>query len=287
MSGKMAPVKGESGYICFRNASYSYPGSSGRAYAMQGINITVRRGGFTAVMGANGSGKTTLARHINGLLLPTSGEIIFDGLNTRDPANIFEIRRRVGFVFQNPDNQLVGATVEEDLAFGPENAGLDPSVIRESVAFAMRAAGIEHLAKRPPQALSGGQKQLVAIAGALAMKAECLVLDEPTAMIGPEGKRLVTGLLKEISSGLGITVILITHFPEEAVLADRVLVMDGGRIVMDGPPSEVFKSGSLLEETGLELPGPEELARRLRRRGVALPDPVLTVDELVDGLCRL
>ncbi|MFZ5634498.1 MAG: energy-coupling factor transporter ATPase [Bacillota bacterium] len=265
--------------------TFSYGGAAG--HALDGITAAIDRGGFTAVIGPNGSGKSTLARHINGLLLPLAGSVTVAGMDTRNPRCIPEIRRRVGFVFQNPDNQLVGATVEEDIAFGPENLGHSPASIRESVDFAMEVAGIKDLAGRAVHTLSGGQKQQLAIAGALAMRTECLVLDEPTSMLGPAGRRAVMDLIRKLAAGLGMTVILVTHFMEEAVFAGRVLVLHRGRIVMDGTPAEVFKSYGLLSGMGLELPGPADLARRLRMYGVTLPDPVLTVDELVTCLCRL
>lgn len=239
------------------------------------------------MIGPNGSGKSTLARHINALLLPTSGTVTVDGMDTGNPLHIPEIRRRVGFVFQNPDNQLVGTTVEEDIAFGPENLGRDPASIRESVRSAMDLTGIGDCARRPPHMLSGGQKQLLAIAGALAMNTRCLVLDEPTSMIGPAGRQSVMGLIRKLRSDLNMTLVMVTHLMEEAVFADRVLVIDRGRVVMDGTPAEVFGSYSLLSGIGLDLPGPAELSRRLREYGLDLPDQVLTVDELVTCLCRL
>lgn len=208
-------------------------------------------------------------------------------METGNALHIPEIRRRVGFVFQNPDNQLVGTTVEEDIAFGPENLGMDPPAIRESVLYALAVTGLEALAERPPHTLSGGQKQQLAIAGAVAMKTECLVLDEPTSMLGPAGKRSVMDLLRKIKKDLGMTVVLVTHSIEEAVSADRVLVIHKGRVFMDGTPEEVFRSRGVLTGIGLEIPGPMELALRLWERGVPTPDPVLTVDELVNFLCRL
>ena len=264
---------------------YRYPGAA--CNALDDVQVGVRRGSFTAVIGLNGSGKSTLARHMNGLLVPGAGAVVVDGLNTGDPRNIPEIRRRVGFVFQNPDNQLVGATVEEDIAFGPENLGLSPASIREAVDYALEVTGLAGLAQRPTQALSGGQKQLLAIAGSLAMRTRCLVLDEATAMIGPAGRRRILDLIKKLVNQFSMTLVLITHFMEEAVLADRVLVMHRGRIIMEGTPAQVFRSGSLLTGTGLALPGPADLACRLRSYGLNLPDPVLSLDELVDSICRL
>ncbi|MHB8916753.1 MAG: energy-coupling factor transporter ATPase [Desulfocucumaceae bacterium] len=265
--------------------TYRYGGTAGSA--LDGITTTVRRGQFTAVIGPNGSGKSTLARHMNALLLPSSGTVTVDGMDPAIPGNIPEIRRRVGFVFQNPDNQLVGTTVEEDIAFGPENLGRDPASIRDAVDFALEATGLGELAGRPPHMLSGGQKQLLAIAGALAMKTGCLILDEPTSMLGPSGRRSVMNIVRRLKKDLKITVVLVTHLMEEAVLADRVLVLHRGRVAAEGTPAEVFSSGSPLPGIGLELPGPVELAGRLRQYGVELPDPVLTVDELVACLCRL
>lgn len=275
----------EGGYICLKGVTYRYGGASGNA--LDGITAAVQKGGFTAVIGANGSGKSTLARHMNALLRPAAGTVTVAGMDTGDPRHIPEIRRRVGFVFQNPDNQLVGTTVEEDIAFGPRNIGQSPARIRESLRFAMEVAGLEELAKRPPHMLSGGQKQQLAIAGAVAMRTECLVLDEATSMLGPAGRRSVVELIKKLKNDLNMTVILVTHFMEEAVFADRVLVIQRGRIAMDGTPAEVFKYGSRLSGMGLELPGPEALAGRLRAYGLDLPAPVLTVDELVACLCRL
>lgn len=264
---------------------YRYGGASGNA--LDGITTTIKKGGLTAVIGANGSGKSTLARHINALLLPKEGTVTVAGMETGNLLSIPEIRRRVGFVFQNPDNQLVGTTVEEDIAFGPQNTGQSAASIKESVQFAIEVAGLKELAKRPPHMLSGGQKQQLAIAGAVAMRTECLVLDEPTSMLGPAGRRSVVELIKKLITNLKMTVVLVTHFMEEAVFADRVLVISKGRIVMDGAPAEVFKSGSLLSGMGLDLPGPEDLAGRLRAYGLDLPAPVLTVDELVACLCLL
>ena len=198
-----------------------------------------------------------------------------------------EIRRRVGFVFQNPDNQLIGATVEEDIAFGPENMGYSPSSIREAVEYALVVTGLKDLANRPTHFLSGGQKQQLAIAGAVAMKTDCLILDEPTSMLEPAGRSSVLRLLKRIINELKITVVLVTHFMEEAVLADRVLVMAGGGIALDGTPSEVFRSNGKMEEIGLSPPGPAELARLLGKYGVVLPEPVLTVEQLVTCICKL
>ncbi|MFZ5645211.1 MAG: energy-coupling factor transporter ATPase [Bacillota bacterium] len=274
-----------SDYISFKNVVYRY--ENRRENAVSSITATINRGDFIAVIGPNGSGKSTLARHINGLLLPTEGTVTVDGMDTRDPAGLVNVRRRVGFVFQNPDNQVIGNTVEEDIAFGPENLGQNPGSIRESVDYAMSVVGLSEVAKRPPHMLSGGQKQLLAIAGAIAMKTECLVLDEPTSMIGPAGRKSLIQLLLNLKSRYRMTLVMVTHFLEETVFADRVFVMDKGRLVSAGSPPEIFSSGSLLKDIGLEVPGPVELANRLRQSGFDIPDPVLSVDELVSCICRL
>lgn len=273
------------GCIRFRDVVFRY-GSAGEN-ALNGVSAEISRGEFVAVIGPNGSGKSTFARHINGLLIPSGGRVEIDGMDTRDPVNIPEIRRRVGFVFQNPDNQLVGTTVEEDIAFGPENLGYAPDTIRRSVNFAMAVTGLADLGQRPPHLLSGGQKQQLAVAGAVAMKTGCLVLDEPTSMLGPAGRRSVLALLARLNKEFNITLVLITHFMEEAVFADRIIVTCGGRIITVGTPREVFRSGGPLSGLGLDLPGPVELSNRLRSFGLALPDPVLSVEELVSCLCRL
>ncbi len=278
-TGQGAPL------ICFVGVTHRYPGAS--STALDGINLSIEKGLFTAVIGPNGSGKSTLARHMNALLLPTAGRVTVDGMDTGDPRNAPEIRRRVGFVFQNPDNQLVGTTVEEDIAFGPRNIGLCPAEIKEVVCYSMEAAGLGEMARQPPHMLSGGQKQQLAIAGAMAMKPRCLVLDEPTSMLGPAGRRSVLELVKKLNSEQCMGVVLVTNFMEEAVFADRVLVVHGGRILLDGTPADVFKCDSLLAGIGLELPGPAELSRRLADYGIDLPGPALTVDELVGYLCRL
>jgi len=277
--------KDESGTVRFSCVAYRYDGIS--RFALKDVTVTLARGGITAVIGPNGSGKSTFARHINALLWPVSGTVEVCGMDTADLDLVLEIRRRVGFVFQNFDSQLVGATVEEDIAFGPENLGLSRALIKEAVDFGLEIAGLRELARRPVNMLSGGQKQQLAIAGAVAMRPECLVLDEPTSMIGPAARRSVMNLLRKLEAELNMTIVLVTHHMEEAVLAHRVLVMQNGSVLMDGPPPEIFKSGQLLSGIGLELPKPVELAGRIRKYGVNIPDSFLTVDELVNCLCRL
>jgi energy-coupling factor transport system ATP-binding protein len=247
--------------------------------AVAGVSLSVPAGAFLAVVGANGSGKSTLARLLDGLLVPTAGRVLVDGLDTADPATRWEVRRRVGLVFQNPDNQIVASIVEDDVAFGPENLGMDPARIRRRVDEALEAVGMAGHRRRAPDELSGGQKQRVAIAGALAMEPRVLVLDEPTAMLDPLGRDEVLGVLQRLHRD-GLTVILITHHMEEAARAERVVVMEGGRIRADGPPAEVFSR----PQPSLDLPPAAAMARRLRAAGVPLPPGIVTVEALAAAL---
>lgn len=252
--------------------------------ALRGVSVTIARGEFVALIGANGSGKSTLARHFNALLLPTSGEVWVDGLSTSDRANLWEVRRRVGMVFQNPENQLVASTVEEDVAFGPENWGLPPGEIRECVEEALRIVGLKDRRTTPPQMLSGGQKQLVAIAGALAARPASIVFDEPTSMLDPQGRRQILETIHQLNTAEGLTVVLITQAMEEAAAADRVLVMHDGAIVMDGVPRDIFEKEGQLEAIGLGLPPIGEIARQLRRRGLTLQHGLFTPEDLAAAL---
>jgi energy-coupling factor transport system ATP-binding protein len=277
-------------FLTVTNVAFAYPRPAGGAESpsvLKGVNLQVRRGEFVAVLGANGSGKSTLARHLNGLLLPTAGEVRVDGLLTSDEANLWEIRDRVGMVFQNPDNQIVAAVVEEDVAFGPENQGLPPAQIRERVAAALGSVGLLPLREREPHLLSGGQKQRVAIAGALALQPSCLVLDEPTAMLDPSGRAEVAEVVLRLRVELGMTVVWITHHMEEAALADRVLVMADGQVVLEGAPRQVFQATEQLRALRLTLPPAVAAAAELRAAGVPLPAEILTMDELVEALCQL
>lgn len=277
-------------FLSIAGVAFAYPRPAGgpeNPPVLKGVNLTVQRGEFVAILGANGSGKSTLARHLNGLLLPTEGEVRVDGLLTSDETNTWPIRDRVGMVFQNPDNQIVAAIVEEDVAFGPENQGLPPEQIRERVTAALAAVGLLPLREREPHLLSGGQKQRVAIAGALALRPSCLVLDEPTAMLDPSGRAEVATVVQKLRAELGMTVIWITHHMEEAALADRVVVMADGQVVLEGAPRQVFQATDRLRALRLALPPAVAAAAELRAGGVPLPPEILTMDELVEALCQL
>lgn len=268
-----------------RDVSHVYhPGGPGERVALWGITGEIYRGEFLAIIGPNGSGKSTLARHLNALLLPTRGEVLVEGLSSADPANWWEIRRRVGMVLQNPDEQLVAPVLEEDVAFGPENLGLAPEEIRRRVDWALEVTGLTEQRLRPPHLLSGGQKQRAALAGVLAMKPSCMVLDEPTAMLDPAGKQEVLRTLVQLNREERLTVVLITHFMEEAAMADRIWVLHEGRLILEGEPKEVFARREILREIGLGLPGPAELAWRLRSCGWPLPGGIVNLEELVSSL---
>lgn len=252
--------------------------------ALEGVNLRINPGEFVGILGSNGSGKSTLARHFNALLRPTRGRVMIDGLDTAHPDNLWEIRRRVAMVFSNPDNQLIAPVVEEDVAFGPENLGLPAEEIRRRAEEALSRVSMLEYRQRPPSRLSGGQKQRVAIAGALAMRPRYLVLDEPTSMLDFSGRREVLSFLHRLNRELGITVILITHYLEEIIEADRLIVMEGGRIAMEGTPADLFASVAEMEHRGLELPPILELTRALRERGIDVPPRVITAGAMVDFL---
>jgi energy-coupling factor transport system ATP-binding protein len=255
--------------------------------ALNGVTLDIQKGEFVAIIGHNGSGKSTLAKHLNALLRPSGGVVWIKGMDTRDEDKLWEIRQTAGMVFQNPDNQLVATVVEEDVAFGPENLGLTPEEIQRRVAEALKVVGMQEYAQAAPHCLSGGQKQRVAIAGILAMKPEIIVLDEPTAMLDPVGRREVMETVKYLNKHEGITVVHITHYMEEAVDADRVIVMEQGKIVLQGTPRQVFSQVEVLKEIGLDVPQVTELAYRLRAEGLDVPLNVLKVEEMVDAICRL
>lgn len=262
------------------------PGTENETLALAGIDLDVRPGEFLVIIGHNGSGKSTLAKHFNALLLPEEGQVLVAGMDTARPENLWRVRQTAGMVFQNPDNQIVATVVEEDVAFGPENLGVPPAEIAARVDAALAAVGMEAYRHHAPHLLSGGQKQRVAIAGILAMKPACIILDEATAMLDPVGRAEVLSTVRRLNKQEGITVIHITHYMDEAVGADRVIVMEAGRIVLSGTPREVFAQVDRLKELGLDVPQATELAHQLRQRGFDIPPDVLTVEELVDHLCR-
>lgn len=269
-----------------RNVSHTFETEEGKSFeALKSITAQIRKGGFTAIIGTNGSGKSTLARHLNALLLPTEGELLVDGMNTSDESAVWKIRQKVGMVFQNPDNQLVAAIVEEDVAFGPENLGVPPEEIRKRVEQALEKVGMTAYRGQAPSMLSGGQKQRIAIAGVLAMQPDCIVLDEPTAMLDPKGRAEVMATIHELNEKEGITIVLITHFMEEAVTADRVMVIDRGVLQMDGTAREVFSQADKLTGIGLDVPVAADLSRRLRKAGMAVSENCMTDEELGEALC--
>lgn len=254
--------------------------------ALNGINLDIPEGEFIAIIGANGSGKSTLARHLNALLLPTAGKCIVDGMDTTEEKNLWHIRQHVGMVFQNPDNQIVAAIVAEDVAFGPENVGVPGSEIKGRVERALAAVGMTEYAGHAPHLLSGGQKQRVAIAGVLALEPRVIVLDEPTAMLDPQGRREIVRTVKQLNREKGITIVYITHYMTEALEADRVVVMEKGNIRFSGTPHEVFSRVDELEKVGLEAPLAAKIANELRKGGVKIPEKIITDEELAEVLCR-
>ena len=252
--------------------------------AIDGVDVDIKKGDFVAVLGHNGSGKSTLAKHVNGLLLPTEGTVWVGDMDTRDEEHIWDVRKTAGMVFQNPDNQIIGNIVEEDVGFGPENIGVPTEEIWKRVEESLKAVGMTAYRLQSPNKLSGGQKQRVAIAGVMAMKPECIILDEPTAMLDPNGRREVIRTIHELNRAEGITVLLITHYMEEAIEADRIIVMDDGRIVMDGQPREIFSRVKELKSHGLDVPQVTELAWELKEAGMPLTDGILSREELVEQL---
>lgn len=281
-------MESNSGEVLFdiRHVSHTFETEEGKTFdALKDVTAQIKKGEFTAIIGTNGSGKSTLARHLNALLLPTEGELIVEGMRTSDAGRAWDIRQKVGMVFQNPDNQLVAAVVEEDVAFGPENLGVPPEEIRERVDLALEKVGMTSYRKQAPSMLSGGQKQRVAIAGVLAMKPDCIVLDEPTAMLDPKGRKEVMDTIHELNKKEGITIVLITHFMEEAVTADHILVIDKGVLKMEGTPREIFSQADKVTEIGLDVPVPADLARRLRKKGMMVSEKCMTDEELGEALC--
>lgn len=272
-------------FIKVENLTHIYhPGTPQESVALDKVNLSIEAGEFVAVLGTNGSGKSTLARHLNGLLLPTEGRCFIRGLDTCNEQEIWQIRQQIGMVFQNPDNQLIAAVVEDDVAFGPENLGMDPQEIRTKVNAALKAVNMAKYRTFAPHLLSGGQKQRIAIAGALAMDTECLVLDEPTAMLDPQGREEVLRTVQKLHAERGITIVYITHFMEEAAVADRIVVMDKGQVAADGTPREIFADVPGMKKRGLDVPLAAEVSWQLQRQGIKLPAGILTEDELVKAL---
>lgn len=269
------------------NVTFQYKNNEEEIKALKDISIKVKKGEFVVIIGHNGSGKSTLAKHINALLLPTEGKVMVKDMDTKDESNMWDIRQTAGMVFQNPDNQIVATIVEEDVAFGPENLGVTPEEIRKRVDEALNIVDMIEYREKAPHLLSGGQKQRIAIAGVIAMRPDCIIFDEPTAMLDPVGRNEVINTIKKLNKEENITIIHITHFMEEAVNADRVIVMEDGKIVLEGTPREVFTQVEKLKILGLDVPQVTDLAHELVKEGISLPADILTVDEMVMELCRL
>lgn len=270
--------------IKLTNVTFEYDGEQDRKKVIDDFNLSIEKGSFTVILGHNGSGKSTLAKLFNGLYKPTKGTVTVDDLDTTDEANELEIKRRVGIVFQNPDNQLIASIVEEDVAFGPENLGLEPSVIRERVDEALKSVDMYEFAKSTPHRLSGGQKQRIAIAGIIAMQPECIVLDEPTAMLDPKGRKEIIATVERLNREKNITVILITHYMEEAENADRVIVMDSGKIILDSDPKTVFTEVETLKRVGLDVPQTSELLYQLKSSGLDIKTNIISIEEAANAI---
>ena len=273
-----------SNIIEIKNVTYNYIEDEVEYTAVDNVSLEIEKGSFTVILGHNGSGKSTLAKMMNGLNKPSSGEILVDGMSTDNEETELLIKRKVGMVFQNPDNQLVASIVEEDVAFGPENLGLEPTVIRERVDEALKSVGMYEFRNSTPHHLSGGQKQRIAIAGMIAMRPECLILDEPTAMLDPKGRAEIVETILRLNKENGMTVVLITHYMEEAEKADRVLVMNDGKFIADGTPKEIFKNVALLKSVGLDVPQTTELLYELNNNGIKVPTDVLSIEETAKAI---
>lgn len=267
-----------------QNLNYSYDSEH---KAINDVSLTIKEGEYLCVIGHNGSGKSTLAKIFNGLIKPDSGSVIVDGLSLDDKKNLFEIRKRVGVVFQNPDNQLVASIVEDDVAFGPENLGVERKEIGERIDFALKAVDMEKFRYSSPERLSGGQKQRIAIAGVLALKPKILVLDESTAMLDPQGRKEILEVVKKLNKEQGVTVIAITHYMDEVLDADRVVVLNHGEMVLSGTPEQIFSSASVIKGYGLELPLSSYIAEKLKEAGVKVGDNITTKEALLEGICKL
>ena len=272
-------IKGE-------NLSYKYS-ESDLVFAVKDVSLQVKRGEFLAILGRNGSGKSTIAKNFNGLFTPTEGVILVDDIDTRDEEKIWSIRQNVGMVFQNPDNQIVATVVEEDVAIGPENLGVPSEEIRKRVDSALNKVKMFEFKRNAPHLLSGGQKQRVAIAGILAMEPKCIIFDEATSMLDPSGRKEIMDIMKKLNKNLGITIITITHYMNEAAEADRIIVMDKGEIRLEGTPREIFQNVEEIKNMGLDVPQMTELAFELRKEGISISRDILSIDEMVRELCQL
>ena len=270
--------------IDFENVHYTYPGDE--LESLCGVDLTIEKGSFVAVLGHNGSGKSTLAKHMNAILVPDAGRVLVDGIDTADEARVLELRRRVGMVFQNPDNQIVANVVEDDVAFAPENLGVPPAEIRRRVDASLRLVGMYDYRLHAPHLLSGGQKQRVAIAGVIAMQPEIIVLDEPTAMLDPQGRKEVVDTAYALCKARGMTVVFITHHMDECIDADRLIVLSNGSVAADGKPAEVFADRALMEREGLDVPETTRLLGELRAAGLSLPEERLDVEGCADEIAR-
>ena len=277
--------------IKFQDVTYKYTSIEDdkevERYAVKGIDLKVKKGEFLVVLGHNGSGKSTIAKHINALVQPSSGTVTIDGMDTSKEENLWDIRSKAGMVFQNPDNQLVATIVEEDVAFGPENLGIEPKEIRRRVDESLEKVGMSEYKRHAPHLLSGGQKQRIAIAGVLAMKPDCIVFDEPTAMLDPSGRKDVLNSIIDLNKNYGITIVLITHYMDEAAMGDRIVVVDDGKIIMEGVPKKVFSQVETLKKIGLDVPQVTELSYELIKEGIDIDSEILNIDEMVDALCQL
>ncbi|MBQ7374072.1 MAG: energy-coupling factor transporter ATPase [Clostridia bacterium] len=273
--------------IEFKNVSFSYGDGDSRKEVLKDFSLTIKKGSFVALLGRNGSGKSTCAKLINGLLIPTSGTVTVFGMDTKDKSNLFEIRKRAGMVFQNPDNQQIASIVEDDVAFGPENIGVPRKEIKERIDYALSVTGTEEFRHSEVARLSGGQKQRVAIAGAIALLPEILILDESTSMLDPKGRKEVMEVVRTLNREKGMTVIDITHYMDEAVEADEICIMDNGVITAQGTPNQVFAQKELIAKCGLELPVSAKIAEKLKSAGLPLPEGILTKEALSDKLCEL
>lgn len=272
--------------ISVKNVTFEYKDNDRNKAVIKDFNLEIQRGSFTVILGHNGSGKSTLAKLLNGLYKPDCGEVIVDGISTNDEKNEIEIKRRVGLVFQNPDNQLIASIVEEDVAFGPENLGYNPKEIRERVDEALKAVSMYEYRRSAPHHLSGGQKQRIAIAGIIAMRPDCIVLDEPTAMLDPKGRAEIIDTVVSLNRQKGITVVLITHFMEEAELADRVIVMNKGEIIADSDPKTIFSDVKMLKSVSLDVPQTTELLFKLNQTGFNLPTDVISIEETANAILK-